>query len=301
MKIYTEIDYRWDDETSQLVEVSNKSFDYDGEIAEMKGGGGGPQTVTNKTEPWDAAKPYYESMYQTASDLAEMPQSFYPGQTLANINPYQTTGQEMQASWASNVADPTLQLGTQQVQNVLAGNYLSPTSNPYLSDAVQGAVGDVFTQYNEKIAPQIRSEAIRAGGLGGSRQGVAEALAQRDALSKASSMAENMYMSNYEGQMGNLMNMIGRTPQYLQGAMLPGQTLEQIGATQRSQEQDIINEAIADWTRRDEAPWSNIQNLSAALQGGQFRNAYSTYPGMQSNAIQNVAGLGLMGAGLFNS
>ena len=39
MKIYTEINYEWKD--GGLVEVSSKSFDYEGEIAECKGGGGG--------------------------------------------------------------------------------------------------------------------------------------------------------------------------------------------------------------------------------------------------------------------
>tara|TARA_R100001530_G_scaffold136150_1_gene115494 strand:+ start:81 stop:908 length:828 start_codon:yes stop_codon:yes gene_type:complete len=33
MKVYTEVNYKWDDEANKLVEVSSKSYDYEGDVA----------------------------------------------------------------------------------------------------------------------------------------------------------------------------------------------------------------------------------------------------------------------------
>ena len=36
MRIYTEVNFKWDDKKDKLVEVSSKSFDYNSEIALAK-------------------------------------------------------------------------------------------------------------------------------------------------------------------------------------------------------------------------------------------------------------------------
>lgn len=92
--------------------------------------------------------------------------------------------------------------------------------------------------------------------------------------------------------------MIQQTPSYLQGAMMPGQALEKVGMSNQAYAQDVLNAAQADWQQREDAPWGQIQNLAATLQGGQFRNSIS--PGLRSNPLATMGGLGLMAGGLLN-
>lgn len=295
MRIYTEIDYEWDGE--KLVEVSSESFDYDGELAEMKGGGG-PRETINKQEPWDEAKPYYEYLYGQAQDMQQTPMEYYPGQTVADQTANQIASQDMLANYATNQAAPTMNLGFNQVNSVLRGDYLSPTSNPYLRENVNYAIGDVINKFNTEALPNIRGGAVDAGQYGGSRQGIAEGMAYDSAMNNAMRTASGMYGDNFATERGHMQNTLGGLGSFLQAGAQPGQMLGDVGMQEQAYSQDLINDLVARHNFGQEQGWAGLQNLAAVLNGGNFFSMSSTQPGLQSNPLSTVAGLGMAAGGL---
>lgn len=76
------------------------------------------------------------------------------------------------------------------------------SGNPYL-DSVAGAIGNQFTNVlQDQWLPQIRDQSVAAGGLGGSRAGVAQGLAIDRAGQGLSSALSNLYGGAYENQAG---------------------------------------------------------------------------------------------------
>lgn len=72
MKVYTEVKYEWKD--GELVETSSKSFDYNGETADCKGGG---SPAPPPPKPIAKAQPF-ANMY--AQGIGSLP----PTQSVAN-------------------------------------------------------------------------------------------------------------------------------------------------------------------------------------------------------------------------
>src|SRR5215467_8627778 len=66
--------------------------------------------------------------------------------------PLLATIPQMQDAYTGMANDPMLQQGRDFMGNVLSGKYLDPASNPYLQPYVQGAIGDVTSQFNTMAA-----------------------------------------------------------------------------------------------------------------------------------------------------
>jgi hypothetical protein len=80
-------------------------------------------------------------------------------------------------------------------------NYQGYEANPYLAQQA-GAISQNATRaLNEQMLPGVRSEAIAAGGFGGSRQGIAEGLAMGRTADAISGAVGNLYSTDYQNQM----------------------------------------------------------------------------------------------------
>jgi len=70
--------------------------------------------------------------------------------------------------------------------------------NPYLQQQAQGIAQDATQNYLNVVAPQVRSGAVAAGGYGGSRQGIAEGLAQQGLNRDIVNAQAKLFGSAYE-------------------------------------------------------------------------------------------------------
>ena len=73
----------------------------------------------------------------------------------------------------------------------------NPTMNPYLQQMGDMMAGTMTNNWQRKVQPQIASQAIAAGGYGGSRQGVAEANSANDLNMGIGSALANLYGQGY--------------------------------------------------------------------------------------------------------
>lgn len=82
------------------------------------------------------------------------------------------------------------------------GGSLSITSgpagqNPYLTQMGDAMVGQMTQNFNRNVLPRIASQAMAAGGYGGSRQGVIEANAANDLNTQVGNALTNLYGSGF--------------------------------------------------------------------------------------------------------
>ena len=90
----------------------------------------------------------------------------------------------------------------------------SYTANPYLSQMGQAITGQITDNLQRNIMPQIGSNAVAAGSFGGSRQGVVEANALKDANGQAANALTGAYFGDYTNAMNRNLQQYGMDQNY---------------------------------------------------------------------------------------
>ena len=130
----------------------------------MSKGAGEARTVSN-VEPWATQSPYLSKGFERAEALynAAGP-SYYPGQTYVDFAP-QTTSALNLAETRAKAGSPLMGQANTEMLKQLKGDYLSPTSNPFIQNLYNKMAGDVTSG--------VQSQFSRAGRLGsGANQAV---------------------------------------------------------------------------------------------------------------------------------
>lgn len=131
-------------------------------------GGGGAETQTN--DPWSGQQPYLQDLFSKTQDWAnKAPANTWQSDQMTQ----QAVGQLQQAGSA---IDPYMQSIMQANQGYATGNLLDVNSNPALQGYINASNDAISRQFTENINPTIQSGAVQAGGLGGSRQAIAQGL-----------------------------------------------------------------------------------------------------------------------------
>ena len=236
------------------------------------GASGSSNTSSQTFTPWGAAMPTYDRMAQLTQYMgAQNPQW---------VGPSAQTQQAQQAMYSGLP-------GQAQAANTAMGNYnrlsnaADVANNPY----VQGMMGvnnyNTSQQLKNEWLPAITNRAIASGsgGMGSSREG----LAQGQAIGNASQQLSNAnagllntaYGQGLQAQLGALSGLGGLQ----QGMMAPAQALYSAGQAQEGYQQNQLN-----------APWQQLQNMGAALQ---YTNPLGTLQG--SGTGRNVTDSGPTG------
>ena len=147
----------------------------------------GTDTTTQTVTPWGPQQPYLTDLFARAQGAANSSQ----GQSTALFN--QAASQQAAAAQDPNglVAQAQGQLG-----QTLGGQYLSPTSNPYLSGAVQNALDQVRQNVNSQF---------RGDNYGSS--------ANQEYLTRIlANTALPIYAQNYSNERQNQLSAVGAAP-----------------------------------------------------------------------------------------
>jgi len=129
-------------------------------------------------------------------------------------------------------------------QGLLQSNQnLQQFQNPGVDPAFQAYSNRIGQQYNQQFAPAMQGQAIQAGGLGGSRQQIGNALGAQAGMQAISDFGAN----SYAGQMDRALGAAGQ-----QG--INSQALGNLG------QQNLMNSEFA-----RSMPWYNQQQFSGLL------------------------------------
>jgi hypothetical protein len=262
--------------------------------------GGGSQAPTQKTTV--ELSPEQKAIYGYATpylkDFAATAPQRYGGSTISDFNPNQVAGQDAVLGATGTMADVAGNAARAN-QFFTSGDIWNPSSNPALQGAIDATTRPIVQNYQEKVLPGIRSDAISSGNFGGSRQGVAEGIAARDTATAigdtAAKTTEDLYKTNVDAQLKSM----GLAPT-VQGALLaPGQAQSGVGDVQQAMSQAKLNELVqnffADNGGMDFAKAKDILSLLGAMPGS---TTVSTGSVPQPNMAMSTLGGAASGAAL---
>jgi hypothetical protein len=293
----------------------------------MGGGSGGgnstsTSTVYTNADPWSGVQPYLKTLYGNTNALGNQPTQFYPGQTYANMDPLMKQGINSNLGFANQYFPGIFNQGLNSLYGQM--NAMDVGNNPYVQDmnqvaanqftrASNQAIGDMVGQFRNQVLPGITNDAVAAGGLGGSRQGVAQGLAIQGLGTNVQNMIQsgqsdlaNMYAQtnlNAYGQGLQAANAAtGQLPEYTQLGLLPGQIAQQAGGLYEGYQQKAIDDAVNRWDFYQNEPWQRLSNMNAIYQGATpYAQQSSTsktqapQPTTSPFATAAAAGMGLYG------
>ena len=200
-------------------------------------------------------------------------------------------------------AAPAQQFNPAQTQFGSPWNYNQ--KNPYLSQMADSIKSQVNDNLQRNIMPNISSGAQLVGGYGGSRQGVVEANALKDANQTLSNSLTNMYYGDYNNAMNRQLQKYGMDQSYnlgLGGLQLGNRNTDlnavQLGANLVNQSnqgylgqgQGIYNLGLT----QQQSPWQTVSNMNSAV------TPYTGY-GTQSMTQNGSAAGGALGGAVLGS
>jgi hypothetical protein len=176
-------------------------------------------------------------------------------------------------------------------------------SNPFLG-GMADAIGQQLQQnYDRRVAPSLRGNAIAAGGYGGSRQGIAEGIALGDMQQGLANSLANLYGQSYESEQGRNLQREMQGNQLAAQRDMFGQNLgwqkQQFGS-QLGEQQRQFNAGQGNWQQQfgegqrqfDTNRWMQQQqfDMNALLQGTNLANQASMLPYQQLAMLGGIGG-----------
>ena len=305
MYITTYAESQWDEKLQRYVTTYTEGYEYDGEVSECKGGGGGSQpadtTQTVTQEIPEYVKPYAEDYLGRADVLSDRPFEQYQGQRIADLSPLHTQGLQQTVDAATGQVIPT---ATDTYMKTARGDFLG--ANPFVDQMFNRAAQGVVNQYTGTVMPNIDTAANRANALGGSAYQEYADRARFDLGQNLNNLATQIYGGNYMNERGLQQQAMMSAPQMLEGNLRGAQAMLGAGDIRRGVEQDRLNLAYEDFERARLHPYANLDVLGNALgisMGGGGTTITQQPSFYQANPVAGAIGggaLGYLGAQAFN-
>lgn len=181
----------------------------------------------------------------------------------------------------------------------LSGAAMDPTNNAALRETINYANAPIQDNLLEQVLPQIRGEANQVGQLGGSRQGILEAAALRDAGRTMTGNAATIANQAYQSGMDARVKALGLAPSTSAVQTQPASTISAVGEAQQQQAQAELDAANAATQRDAIAPLTMAQalmGLSNAVPGGE--TATHTPAPKPPSDWEKALGIASMGGGV---
>lgn len=259
---------------------------------------GGQNTIEKDSTPWVGQQGYLSDIFRQAQAqyYDHNTPSYFPGSTVANLDPATLAAQQSLLQGAQN-AQQTADVSRQ----ALAFNMTDARdveSNPYLQSAIRAAIRPMqenFTDVGGTIY-NIGDQALQAGQWGGTRQGVAEGIALSRLNQQVGDVAASMASQGYETGLDASTRALAISPQISAQQFTPAQGLDAVGQQQRQYAQELLDDEIARWNFDQNLPSQKLANYQQVVQGGYGGQSTTTSPAARVSPLMSAAGGALSGA-----
>jgi hypothetical protein len=230
-------------------------------------------------------KDIQERTLKKAEQLGQRPYQAYTGQMIAPLSALEQQ--------SANVATQQLLPQTQQLR-AIGEQRFTPTvaqqyMNPYESQVIKGAIGDVEEQY-QQAQRALSATAVGAGAFGGTRFGVERALGTERFLDQVGDISSRLRQAGFESGAARFAadraSQLQAAQAQLSGTAGAIQGLSTLGATSRGIEQAGLAEAYRDFIERREYPVEQVRQVVGALAGAPIR----TYGEERSGTVGTPVG-----------
>lgn len=247
------------------------------------------QSTTTQLGPQQQA--IFDLAFPKIKDFAATVPQRYNGTGIAGFDPNQVAGQEAVLG-ATGTQQNVVSGGADANQFWTSPNVWDPQNNTALQGAVTAATRPIAEAYTNEFLPAVRSEAIRTGGLGGSRQGVHEAVGAEKAGRAIGDTANKVVQDAYGTNVRAQLQAMGLVPSIAQSQTIPGVTQSSVGDVRQAQEQAGLNETIGNFNYDQLAPYLQAKELLGLVQGMPGATTVSTAnnPPQPSGVMQALGG-----------
>ena len=263
--------------------------------------GSNPQNVTTTTsaEPSEFVRPYVTEAFDQAQNLFQSKTpNYFPKQTYTDFAPETTAALNLASARA--LSNPLLASSQGEVNKILQGQYLSPTSNPYLQNLYNQMAGDVTSG--------VQSQFSKAGRLG-------SAANQAVLADELGQLANQVYGDQYNQERANMMAATQLAPSLAAADYQDIQALGGVGQTKEAMEMAKIQDAMARFDFEQQKPYYKLREYLASIGASVPQTTAQTRPvfrntgaGILGGAMQGAemagmipgmgAGMGAIGGGL---
>lgn len=233
--------------------------------------GGGPSSqtsdTTTKIPAW--AQPYASQLLNTSGNYFPSVGQQPPQQQVAGFSGMQGAGLagiKNQTGTAQGIADQ----GAGMLNSTLAGNYLDPSTNPWLKKTFDEANQALGNQYNQITAPSTLAAGQQAsgGGPGVGANSTYDQLASTNEQNLAQAqgnLATNIYGGNYANERANQMNALGLVGQTQSNLYNPSNQLIAGGSLVQGQQQNTLNAQYQNQMNTMNQPFNRLNQLGSVF------------------------------------
>ena len=247
--------------------------------------GSNPQNITTTVanEPSEFVRPYLTEAVGQAQDLfRSTTPNYFPSQTYADFAPETTAALNLASARALN--NPLLGSSQNEINKILQGDYLTPTSNPYLQD--------LYNQMAKNVTSGVQSQFTKAGRLGSA--------ANQEVLARElGDLATKVYAPNYQQERANMMAATQLAPQLAQADYQDIQALGGVGQTKEAMEMAQIQDAMARFDFEQQKPYYKLREYLASIGASVPQTTATTKPVFR-NQLGGILGSAMEGANLAN-
>ena len=256
--------------------------------------GSNPQniTTTTATEPSEFVKPYVTEAFGQAQNMFQSASpNFYPNQTYTDFAPESNAAMQLATNRAMN--NPLLASSQSEINNILQGNYLDPSTNKYSQQLYDQIAGDVTSG--------VQSQFSKAGRLG-------SAANQEVLASELGKLGTQVYGDQYNQERANMMSATQLAPGIAQADYTDIQALGGIGQQKEAMDMAKIQDSMARFDFEQQKPYYKLREYLGSIGASvpqttsitkpQFRNTGAGLLGgaMQGYDLAKNFGMGGLGA-----
>ena len=284
------------------------------------------QTVVQSNLP-KYVRPYFERLLQRTEAESKLAYDPYKGQRLAGVTPDVLEAQRQirnlgpiagigDAQTATRDAIGRAQQGMDYEAEAFGSDAIRSRMTPFMQQVVDVQKAKAIQDFQDQNAARS-AQAVQAGAFGGSRQAIAQGMAQNELsrqLAEIQAQGQQKAFEQASGQltadrqaMADAGEMAGAQGAQLarlgqaarDGDVQAAQLLEQIGKDIQRQEQAGLDISYEDFVRQRDYPREQLQFLSSILRGVPVQPSTETTKFGTYNPVQQLLGTGVSALGLY--
>lgn len=251
---------------------------------------GGSDTTVQQNFP-DWAVPAAQNYLSRSQQVADLPYQGYEGQTVAQLNPYQTAGYNAVAARAAQ-GSPVSDAAAGELTRTLNGGYLN--NNPHLQGLIDQSSQDVLRNYESVIRPQQDAMARRSGSFGNTGVDNYVAGQQYDLGKTLAGISTTIRANDYANERNRMMGAVSQAPAIANQDYIDAQQLIGAGQGFQGQEQANLTDQFNRFNEARNYPQQQLATLGRGL--GLNYGSSTTGPGANTAAQGLGTALALYGA-----
>lgn len=254
----------------------------------MGGGGSSGETTSTTTQELSPeqkkilglATPIFTNYLKQGMGLKDLA---YGGQTFAGPTGSETMGAEMLKGTAQGALQNSTNTSLSGLNFLTSGQALDPRTNPALQGTIDAAVRPIVDNYSNVIMPQTDAASVLSGGYGSNRLEMNKRLAGESMLRQVGDTSSQIAFQGYNQGLDSMTKAMAFGPSVQASALLPGQTMAQVGGFERGFEQAAIQDEMSRFYNQNFFPLMIAQQIAGTAFG---------YPGGSTLASTQGAGGG---------